>query len=141
MLLVTLWPSIGDLPTDFGIEGGGGSVSALLGWANCFPGHLGISCWGQFRRKERGCFQCSLGSVLSPTMVRAWGSVCNRVKERTFSYLIPLMALEGILPFAKVRPYRRAGNGVIHKLLVSCLEVARRLFLSSNTRKWPVVYT
>lgn len=36
MLLVTLWPSLGDLPTDFDLEGGGGAVSALLEWGNSF---------------------------------------------------------------------------------------------------------
>lgn len=60
------------------------------------------------------------------------------------SCLIPPMALEVILPLAKVRSHRRAGDGVIYKLPVSCLEVAvgwEGLFLSSNTRKWPIVYT
>ena len=36
VLLVTLWPSVGDSPPDFGIEGGGGSVSALLGMGQLF---------------------------------------------------------------------------------------------------------
>lgn len=126
------WPSgplLGDLPTDFVVGGGSGrSVSALLGQASCFHsllGHLGTSCL------------CRLGSECS---VSHHGQGMGFILEWS-AEPIPSLPSHGPgwhLAFCWVRPHRRArweGDGVVYKLLVSCLEGAGGLVFLFQHKK------
>lgn len=141
MLLVTLWPSVGDSPPDFGIEGGGGSVSALLGMGQLFSWAPRDFLLGAVQEERKRLLSVQTGQYSVSQYGQGMGFSLQQDEGKRTSSLIPPMVLESISPFAMVRSHRRAGDGAIYKLRVSCLEVAGGLFLSSTTRKWPIVYT